>query len=63
MTPVATITADKLNTGWTVKLNLHEHVAGLTTQADRAALLEKIACTASANAAVIRQRISAGADE
>ena len=58
-TEVAKVTALKSPKGWHVDITVESVVESMCTPEERAALLEKIACTASATADRIRQNISA----
>ena len=58
-TEVAKVTALKSPKGWDVSIDVESVVKSLCTHEERAALLEKIACTASVQAVRIRQNISA----
>jgi len=58
---LASITGRKSPKGWHISIAVEPIVSSLATPEERAALLEKIACTASAEAATIRQNISANA--
>ena len=58
---LASVTGSKSREGWHVTVRVEPVVDSLSTPEERAALLEKIACTSSAQAAQIRQNISANA--
>ena len=60
-TELVTVAGSKSPKGWLVSVTVAPVVSSLCTPEERAALLEKIACTASAEAAQIRQNISANA--
>lgn len=60
---LAKIEGAKAEDGWLVKVRLPPTVQDLTTKAERAALLEKIACSASAQASRIRQNIASGTSD
>ena len=61
-TDIATIKGSRSAKGWHVSIDLELAVEKLSTPEEQAALFEKIACTASARGARIRQNISAGED-
>ena len=54
------VTGRKTDAGWRVRIDVAETVESLVTPTEQAELFEKLACTASARAATIRQNISAG---
>jgi hypothetical protein len=58
-TELATVAGSKSPKGWDVSIDVESVVKSLCTPEERAALLEKIACTASAKAVRIRQNINA----
>ena len=58
-TNLAAITGSKSPKGWHIDILLEQAVEHLSTPEEQAALFEKIACTASARGARIRQNISA----
>ena len=62
-TSLASITGSRSRKGWAVRVEVDRQVGVLCTPEERAALLEKIACRASAEAATIRQNISASQPE
>lgn len=58
-TELAVVSGSKSPKGWHLSVNINGVVDCLCTPTERAMLLEKIACTASAEASTIRQNISA----
>ena len=63
VTSLAGVVGSKSRQGWQVQIKVEPVVSTISTPEERAALLEKIACTASSEAARIRQNISAAAPE
>ncbi len=57
---ICAVTGRKTDTGWALRIAVEGTVESLTTATEQAELFEKLACTASARAATIRQNICAG---